>query len=176
MRTYEEVICQECDKIFKIKPSLANTRKYCNKQCYAQAQKKRKLSTECKEKIRKSMLGHVCKESTKEKTRKALLGKKHTFQRKINISNSMKGKKNHNWSGGSSLNVQIRNTHEYREWRMMVFGRDNFTCQECGKRGCYLNAHHIKHFAKHPELRFEVDNGITLCKECHKLKHKRRLK
>ena len=54
---------------------------------------------------------------------------------------------------------------------MRVFERDNFKCQVCGKVGGELNAHHIKEFSEYPELRFEVDNGITLCVNCHKKIH-----
>jgi hypothetical protein len=38
-------------------------------------------------------------------------------------------------------------------------------------RGGNLRAHHVKLFAKHPELRFVVSNGLTLCHPCHELKH-----
>lgn len=66
----------------------------------------------------------------------------------------------------------IRRSGEYSNWRKSVFERDDYTCAICGKRGGELNAHHIKPFAKYPEDRFDVDNGITLCKECHKQVHK----
>lgn len=66
-----------------------------------------------------------------------------------------------------------RKTAEYKEWRKAVFIRDGFTCQLCGKVGGTLNAHHIKPYARYPELRFVVDNGITLCQSCHKELHRR---
>lgn len=62
----------------------------------------------------------------------------------------------------------MMNSLEYKEWRLMVFGRDNFACQMCLERGVYLHAHHIRKFAGYPMLRFAVFNGITLCRGCHK--------
>jgi len=79
------------------------------------------------------------------------------------------GKNNSNWKGGvTPKNRLIRTSTKYTEWRLSVYERDKFTCQECKERGGSLNAHHIKTFADYPELRFEVSNGITLCEDCHK--------
>lgn len=69
-------------------------------------------------------------------------------------------------------NTLDRKSTRYREWRSAVFNRDKFTCQECGarsRRGCRveLHAHHLKEFAFYKELRFDVDNGLTLCRGCH---------
>ena len=61
----------------------------------------------------------------------------------------------------------VRNSSQYVEWRTNVFNRDNYTCQKCGKRGGDLEAHHLYPFAEFPEKRFLVDNGVTLCCECH---------
>jgi hypothetical protein len=55
---------------------------------------------------------------------------------------------------------------EDREWKARVNVRDNFTCQDCGKKG--NEAHHIKPWKENPELRLEVSNGKTLCLDCHK--------
>jgi transposase/5-methylcytosine-specific restriction endonuclease McrA len=61
---------------------------------------------------------------------------------------------------------------EYKLWVEAVFKRDNYTCQKCGKKGKKLEAHHIFNWADYPELRYAIDNGITLCRECHKEFHK----
>lgn len=75
----------------------------------------------------------------------------------------------HNWQGGISTEKEKqRKRIEYKDWRKSVFERDNYTCKMCNKKGIYLNAHHIKKFSDFPELRFNLDNGITLCKICHK--------
>lgn len=100
-----------------------------------------------------------------EKRRLKGLGKKHSNESRKKMS----GSNSPGWRGGvTSENKRIRSTTQYKEWRTAVFERDDYTCQQCCVRGCYLEADHIKQFAYYPELRFEVSNGRTLCKECHK--------
>lgn len=70
-------------------------------------------------------------------------------------------------------NKDERKTKEYRNWRKAVLERDLYTCKNCDKSDVKLHAHHIKEFAKYKDLRFEVGNGMTLCEECHRLKHKK---
>lgn len=70
--------------------------------------------------------------------------------------------------GLSTENEKARKNQAYKDWRVTVFKRDNFTCVQCGTRGGYLHADHIKSFARFPELRLEVSNGQTLCVPCHK--------
>lgn len=80
------------------------------------------------------------------------------------------GENHWNWQGGiTEENHAIRTSLEYKEWRMAVFKRDNWTCQECGKKCSDIHADHIKPFSLYPELRFEVSNGRTLCENCHDL-------
>lgn len=84
-----------------------------------------------------------------------------------NNGRNQKGKKHYNWQGGKSKNK--RTGFKYYKWRSKVFQRDNWTCQTCGIREIYLEAHHIKSWSKYPKLRYILNNGITLCLKCHKL-------
>lgn len=80
------------------------------------------------------------------------------------------GENHWNWQNGKTERLKaLRESFEYNEWRRKVFERDNYTCQGCGQIGGYLEANHKKSFALYPDLRFEVDNGETLCKPCHVL-------
>lgn len=64
-----------------------------------------------------------------------------------------------------------RNTPEYRRFRKKVLERDDWVCQVCGCRKRIMHVHHIKPFAFFPNLRTDVNNGITLCPECHREVH-----
>lgn len=100
---------------------------------------------------------------------------------KIRLNNL--GPKSHFWKGGiTPLRKQIREHFFYKEWRKKIFERDNYTCQLCGQRGKKLEADHIKPFsvileeyqiksledALKCEEFWDITNGRTLCKECHK--------
>ena len=84
------------------------------------------------------------------------------------------------------LNQLIRTSFKYRLWRSDVFTRDNFVCQKCVKKGAGdLNVHHLKPISKilaeykiktydealNCEELWNVNNGITLCWECHCILH-----
>jgi 5-methylcytosine-specific restriction endonuclease McrA len=97
-----------------------------------------------------------------------------TIEHRKKISNCLKGRftreQNRNWKGGvSSLRTKIYHTFEYQNWRNAVFERDNYTCVFCGEKDKTLNADHIKSWENYPELRFDVNNGRTLCESCHRL-------
>jgi len=110
------------------------------------------------------------KKKEKERAKKRKLnGEFKKYYRKRDTSDWNKGAKNPSWKGGiTPRNIKIRNSKEYKLWRESVFKRDNWTCIWCGQVSGNLNADHIKPFALFPELRFAIDNGRTLCLDCHK--------
>ena len=80
------------------------------------------------------------------------------------------------WKGGlNKEHLKIRSSLESKLWREAVFARDGYACIWCGAKSfkglgkrVTLNADHIKPFCDYPELRFSVDNGRTLCVDCHR--------
>ena len=118
--------------------------------------KGKKLSEEIRKKFSISHLGQTHKRHTPESRKK--IGEYH------------KGEKATFWKGGiSPINKLIRSSLEYKLWREAVFKRDNYQCIWGGKEhGNRLQVDHIKPFSLFPVLRFAIDNGRTLCENCHK--------
>lgn len=57
-------------------------------------------------------------------------------------------------------------------WRKNIFHRDSYRCVICHKnKSGKLNAHHLNGWNSHPNERFDLDNGVTLCINCHKVFH-----
>ncbi len=112
-------------------------------------------------------------EDSKLKMSLAHKGKGTWNKGKIGVQPGRRGDKSNFWKGGLTQKnynerVAIMNSTEYKKWRKEVFERDDYTCQFCKIRGGKLEADHINKFKDFPELRFDVNNGRTLCKECHK--------
>jgi hypothetical protein len=136
-----------------------------------------KLTEEHKRKISNGNKGKKKPPRTEEHTRKqreSHIGKKASLETRKKISLALKGERGGGWRGGvTPINASIRHSLEYKLWRTAVFERDQYTCVWCGLtsglgKAVVLNADHIKPFADYPELRFAIDNGRTLCVECHR--------
>jgi 5-methylcytosine-specific restriction endonuclease McrA len=178
--------CRKCGKEVKTYPSRIGRKHFCSRACnasfrmmgnkYAVGSKVwvgKHHTEEAKQKNREKHLGKHGSPSTEFK--KGLIpwntGKKCPWTTKRNLENNptKRGSENWNWKGGiTPIGQKIRASKEYILWRTAVFMRDDYTCQTCKQRGGKLEADHIKPFSQYPELRFAIDNGRTLCHECHK--------
>jgi hypothetical protein len=176
-----KVSCKQCHQEFNTKPAYLKKRvnHFCTKRhywdwlkgkrpkntsgliCDGSLLRGKKRTPETIEKMSKSMLG-------KTPWNKGVQTGKLSYELRLKMSASHKKRLCHFWRGGiTGGHEAIRKSVEYKIWRDMVYERDDFTCCICDRRGCVLNAHHIKSFSKYPESRFDVSNGITLCEKCH---------
>lgn len=96
-------------------------------------------------------------------------GRHHTLESRIKNSCSHRGITIEEFNGFTEHQQrEFYGELFYNEWRTSVFERDNYTCQMCGKRGGYLEGHHILPVRDYPEFVIIVDNGVTLCRDCHR--------
>jgi len=77
-----------------------------------------------------------------------------------------------NWKGGiSSERQKLMAQKIYKDWKLSVFKRDNFTCLKCGLKDNNLNTHHLANYEDNKEQALDLENGVTLCGECHRAFH-----
>ena len=145
IRTVPDKQCLVCQIKF-YSPNIK--RKYCSKYCYYEMKKMRKDRVNW----------------TKEMRERSSLAKL--------------GSKNPQWKGGITKGrIKQINTIKYKEWRRQVFERDDYTCLSCKRRNgngkkVILNADHVVPWWKDKNKRFDINNGQTLCYQCHLKKTK----
>lgn len=140
---------------------------YCSDSCYRAGSAA---------KISRSLIGHKGHRPSpegRERQRRAHLGNTYTLGRRLTPEQRAKrsGPNSPGWKGGRTKeHARIRSKIENVRWAKAVKARDNYTCQQCGVQatGRKIHADHIKPFAQHPELRLDLNNGRTLCRDCHR--------
>ena len=153
------------------------TSKWCSKACWSTRVHELRQCKNCKTDIKNpnvfcsiecrnaSYVGKKASKETREKMSKAKQG-----YMPVNVFKP--GALHPHWKV-DRREVDRRWWPENKIWRLTVLKRDNYTCQMCGIRSAKSNrivfdVDHIKPWSQFPELRFEVSNGRTLCRPCHK--------
>lgn len=131
------------------------------------------FSEEHRKRLSDAHKGKIQSEETKNKRSNSLLGHKVSLETRIKIEIAHSGCLCSFWKGGIYPNNKIlRTSIKIKKWRKNILENNDYTCQKTCIKGGKLVAHHIQNFAQFPELRFVVDNGITLSKQSHIEFHK----
>ena len=177
IRGKTKYICPRCGKIFY----SWHNRKFCSSKCFYSSDEFKLIGKgNIKEKIVKKCIVcgnrmelHPCDKDAKFCSSKCYgrfyKNREMSPETILKIKNTLKKRWDKIGRKKRKRSYHSASTSEYKNWRIKVFERDDYTCQNCRKRGCYLEAHHKKGWTKYPKLRYKIDNGITLCRECHKL-------
>ena len=170
--------CENCSKeiIIYLKRDL-DRKKFCSHKC--QAIKRAELN-DLKPPIPTKESRKKAGETLSRKMRLGLIPKPPIGTKESHKKSGLKmrGKNHPKWIEDREKVKKGRYSNSYRygevaSWRKDIFERDDHTCQHCFQKGGELNAHHIKPWAKYPELRYNIDNGLTLCVKCHRIEHKK---
>lgn len=145
---------------------------------------------EAKQKMREARLrnpvrywaGKTIPAHVRDAQKKAITGKPSPLKgRKIDtpktdkwrkaMKETMSGSNNPNWVADRTKLVKSEKKHlctKYKNWMLSVKKRDSWKCRitndDCKGR---LESHHILNWIDYPELRYEINNGITLCHAHH---------
>lgn len=63
---------------------------------------------------------------------------------------------------------------KWKKFRASILCRDGYRCKICARYGRMVSAtevHHIKHTDEYPELVYDPQNLVSLCKSCHNRQH-----
>ena len=139
--------CPVCLNSFRaINDTYKRKQKYCCKECWGN----RRVLNKCEWCWWEITSYHAKKYCTKECAQKTMVWDKAP-----------------QWIDWKSLERdRARQWKQLKEWKKSVKERDDYTCVKCWNKE-YLHAHHIIEWAKDETKRFDIDNWITVCVECH---------
>lgn len=150
--------CILCGSPFKVKAYRSETAHYCSKDCWSK---------------RRKPFYKICRTCGNQFD---AVDHRNSFCSDKCVLEWRTGETSPVWKGGKSLvRKRAQAKGDLAKWRNAVYQRDNYTCQDCGKSGVEIHAHHIKPFADNLDLALDVSNGITLCVGCHEKIHGRKL-
>ena len=154
-----EYQCEICGKIFK--GDKYNANRFCSRECYNQFHNIKNKERKClccgKIFIARTSTNKYCSQECHLKI----------------LHENNRGENHPNWHGGiTSENEKLRKSEQYKEWQQSVYQRDYYKCQVCGNKD-HINAHHLFGWKEYPDKRFDINNGVTLCKKCHILVHQK---
>ena len=102
---------------------------------------------------------------------------KHLKGKSCGCTKGCRGERHYLWRNDLTAEIRVTERNKignpsYHKWIKQIFLRDNYTCQLSGQKGIKISAHHLDAWASYPNKRFEIENGITVSYELHKLFHK----
>jgi endogenous inhibitor of DNA gyrase (YacG/DUF329 family) len=190
-----ELKCFICNQNVFRTPSQVKfrTNTFCSQKCYA-VEKSRRWKGKNNPGFNGGNLEIKCKVCGKQFTSKSYGEKRNSKLGACSLKcgNTLAGIRrageNHwAWNGGlGRITKPIRAKKKYKDWMNSVLERDNKTCQVCGSLD-NLEIHHKKelailvkeYIAKYKTLDsyndyfYDKENGITLCRDCHMMNHKK---
>lgn len=179
------VECQTCGKAMKMYQVQAKSRRFCSNECSAESQKSTVIR-ECKlcgkefeswQSNARQFCGRKCsaKGQGHKESPPANRVICQTCGKVFLVEAFNKDRKycTHKCATDSFRKSDIqkarRRGKEHQQWALAVMKRDK-KCVRCGAIE-NLQAHHVKHWKKFPEKRYDVENGATLCVYCHHAQH-----
>lgn len=177
-----EYKCPTCGKLFYAR-SNTHTGKtaYCSKECYTKSQ----IGKPSNQTGRKWDHPHPCKGKWQFKEKVCEFCGKTVTRRSYVVNQSSKYKHHYCSRACSALASRKEDKiyprgfgrTEYKEWKIAVLARDGGKCRLCEKDGTVnrkkLQIHHIIPYSIRPDLEFNVDNGVAVCKMHHDLMRNR---
>lgn len=181
----EPIKCIDCSKEIKVTSDRKKTQKRCI-DCYHKSRHNKSFCKTCGKELLHSHTNYCAKcfpetrQGEKSEAWKGGLPNCTICGNSLSVYKNLTGicqkcsigDKSHRWNHSITMEDREKNRVRFYnplhvEWRKKVFERDGYDCQKCGQHGQKLCAHHVESYRKNKEKRYDVSNGVTLCRKCH---------